>query len=281
MSEVILFNHIPKTAGTTMKHVLWRVVGSDRVLTALGEDHRERVAAMAVELDRDLDRPCAIASHVGFGVERWLPSRHSYPAFTFLRDPVARTTSRYWHYRSVRGGPGAEPVLPLEDWLEEKVLHRYNSQTGFLGGAWTRHHLEGAPLTRASFDSQLLADAKRNLEAHPVVGLAERFDESMLLLRKAYGWPLFKSTYRRVNVGPAGARRAALTARQLEAVRANNELDLELYEFGRELFESRLAAACADREGRLRRYRLANRAYARVYPATVPARVLARSLRRA
>jgi hypothetical protein len=277
VSEVILFNHIPKTAGTTMKHVLWRAVGSDRVLTSLGEDHPERVAAIAARLDRDLERPYAIASHVGFGVERRLPARHSYPAFTFLRDPVQRTISRYWHYRSApRRAAGLEPAQPLEEWLEGEVLHRYNAQTGFLGGLWTRHHLDGEPLERARFDRKLLAAAKRNLETHVVVGLAERFDESMLLLGDAFGWPLRKTTYRRAN---GRSRERELTPRELEAVRANNELDLELYEFGRDLFESRLRARCADRERRLRRYRRANRAYGRVYPVTAPARAVARSLR--
>lgn len=277
VSEVILFNHIPKTAGTTMKHVLWRAVGSDRVLTSLGEDHPDRVAAIAAELDRDLDRPYAIASHVGFGVEERLPARHSYPAFTFLRDPVQRTISRYWHYRSApRRAAGLEPSQPLEEWLQSDVLHRYNSQAGFLSGLWTRHHLDGAPLARSDFDSELLAAAQRNLETHAVVGLAERFDESMLLLRDGFGWPLRKTTYRRAN---GRSRPRELTAAELDAVRANNELDLELYEFGRALFERRLRARCADRELRLRRYRRLNRAYGRVYPVTAPARAVARSLR--
>lgn len=278
MPDVIVFNHIPKTAGTTMKHVLWRAVGSRRVLTSLAEDHRERLAAIAAELDRELERPCAIAHHIGFGIEARLPARHSYRAFTFLRDPVERTVSRYWHYRAAAPrASGREPSEPLEEWLQTDVIHRYNSQAGFLGGLWTRHNLDGAPLQRAAFDDELLAVAKRNLESHAVIGLAERFDESMLLLRGAFGWPLRKTTYRRAN---RSNRQRPLTAAELAAVRANNELDLELYEFGRELFEARLAARCEDRERRLRHFGRLNRAYGRLYPATVPARVVARSLRR-
>jgi hypothetical protein len=281
MAEVILFNHIPKTAGTTMKHVLWRAIGTPRVLISVGEAHGELIPEFAARLDRNLDRRHAIVTHVGFGVERWLPARHSYPAFTFLRDPISRTLSRYWQYRLVLSRTPAKPALSLEEWLDDLVLHRYNAQTGFLSGLWTSHYLEGAPLTREQFDRQALGDAKRNLESHQVVGLTERFDESMLLLRDRFGWPLFKSTYRRVNVISGGSRVSELTGGELEAVRAANELDLELYEFGRELFESQLATRCPDRDRRLHHYRRANTAYTRLYPATIPARRVVRSLRRA
>jgi hypothetical protein len=285
MSEVILFNHIPKSAGSTMKQVLWRAVGSDRVLPSLvHREHRERVAAIATELDRDLDGRYAIASHVGCGVEERLPARHAYPAFTFLRDPIERTLSRYWHYRSGPGSPDPARRLregmSLEEFLEETTMHSYNAQTGFLGGLWARHHLDDEPLTRARFDRKLLAEAKRELEAHRVVGLTERFDETLFLLRRSFGWPLHKTTYRRANVGAARRQAPRPSERELEAVRASNELDIELYELARELFEARLASEGRASERSLRSFRRLNRAYGRVYPATVPARAVARSVRR-
>jgi hypothetical protein len=290
VSEVILFNHIPKSAGSTMKHVLWRAVGADRVLSSLvHRAHRERIAAIAAELDRRLDGRYAVASHVGCGVEEWLPARHSYPAFTLLRDPIERTVSRYWHYRSgpnyrsdagrAAGSKRMPAGMSLERFLDESVLHSFNVQTAFLGGLWARHHLEGAPLTRSRFDERLLAEAKRKLESHAVVGLTERFDETLLLLRDAFGWPRRRTTYRRMNVGSAG-RRSGLGDRDREAVRASNELDIELYEFAQELFESRLAERVSDPDRRVRGFRRLNRAYDRVYPVTLPARALAKSVRR-
>jgi hypothetical protein len=283
VSEVILFNHIPKTAGSTIKHVLWRAVGSDRVLHSLAHGaHRERIAVITAQLDRDLDGPYAVVSHVGCGVERWLPRRHIYPAFTFLRDPEQRVVSRYWHYRAAPHRAGdAERLMSLEEWVERKTLHSFNAQTAFLGGLWARHHLEGVPFERSQFDERLLAEAKRNLESHLVVGLTERFDETLLLLRGAFGWPLRKTAYRRANSGPAPRRRASLSAGERAAVLASNELDADLYRFGRELFESRLAARMSDRDRRLRSFRRLNRAYGRVfYPMTLPARTLARAVRR-
>jgi hypothetical protein len=263
-----------------MKHVLWRVAGGERVLFSgtIGL-HRERIAAIAERLDRPLDAPYAIVAHTGFGVEERLPARHSYRRFTVLRDPVERTVSELFYARDDRGNLPAE--MGLDRFLEEELLRSYNSQTAFLAGLTTRHHLDGMPLRRSQFDRELLERAKRNLEAHEVVGLTERFDETLLLLRNAYGWPLARTLYRRANVGAARRRAPRLAPAQLEAVRAANELDQELYEWGRELFGTRLAAEVPDHPRRLRRFRRLNGAYDRIYPiAYPPARAIVRSARR-
>jgi hypothetical protein len=271
VSEVILFNHIPKTAGTTMNQVLRRAVGGDRVLAAY-PTRRERVAKISRELDRSLDRRFAVASHVGCGIERRLPERHSYPAFTLLRDPLERALSRYWHYRAPKQPQWQRipPGLSLEQFLDVSTRVSFNPQTGFLGGVWAGYFLEGVPVTREQFGPDLLARAKRNLESHAVVGLTERFDETLLLLGAAFGWPRRKLFYRRANVRSTERRSASLTQSERDALLASNELDLELYEFGRELFEARLAEGVPP--GALASFRRMNRAYAGAYPATSRAR---------
>ena len=279
MSEVILFNHIPKTAGSTMKEVLWRAVGGDRVLfaTTIGS-HREQLGEISRRLDRSLDGPYAVVAHTGWGVEAALPSRHCYRPFTVLRDPVQRTVSEFFYARDDRASLPAE--MSLEEYLTDQPLRAYNSQTAFLGGLTARHHLQGEPLSRDRYDAELLERAKRNLEAHEVVGLTERFDETLLLLRDAYGWPVLRTLYRPANVG--AARRTAaprLTESQLDAVRANNELDLALYEHAREVFASRLVKRPLG--PRLRRFRRLNATYARTFPlAHPPTRAIVRGARR-
>ena len=279
MSEVILFNHIPKTAGSTMKEVLWRAVGGERVLfaTRIGA-HLQQLGEIRRRLDRPLEDSYAVVAHTGVGVEVALPERHRYRPFTILRDPVQRTISEFFYARDDRAALPAE--LSLEEYLSEQLLRSYNSQTAFLGGLSARHHLEGEPLSRDRYDAELLARAKSNLEAHDVVGLTERFDETLLLLRHAYGWPVLRTLYRPANVG--AARRTAaprLTEPQLEAVRANNELDLELYDHARELFASRLEELRVD--GRLRRFRRLNATYARAFPlAHPPTRAIVQGARR-
>jgi hypothetical protein len=279
VSEVILFNHIPKTAGTTMNRVLWRAVGRDRVLASY-PTRPERLAEIRRELDRCLDRRHAVASHIGCGIEKRLPERHSYPAFTLLRDPLERTLSRYWHYRAPKqpqqGRDRFPPGLSLEEFLDASPRVSFNAQTGFLGGLWAGYHLDDAPVTREQFGPDLLARAKRSLESHAVVGLTERFDETLLLLGAAFGWPRRKMFYIPANIGSSGRGSAKLTPGERDALLASNRLDLELYEFGRELFEARLEEGVPP--GALASFRRLNRAYAGAYPATSRARGLIASV---
>jgi hypothetical protein len=251
MADVLLFNHIPKTAGSTLRYVLWRVLGRERVLTSttLGR-HRERIEAIGGEIS---DGSYAIVAHTGYGVQDHLPAQHSYSTLTILRDPVQRTISRYNMALS-----DGETEASLEGFLADTVLPSFNSQTAFLGGLWVKHNMQGEPLRRDQFDDALLRRAKRNLETHDVVGLTERFDQTLALLRATQGWPLRKTLYRPANVRP---RAAAPTKGELAALRGSNELDIELYDFAQELFGAR-AVPARD----LRRFDRLNSAYGAIYP---------------
>jgi hypothetical protein len=280
MSEVVLFNHIPKTAGSTMKQVLWRVAGGDRVLfaTTIGS-HRQAIEAIIETIDHPLDTPYAVVAHTGFGVEEHLPARHTYRKYTVLRDPVQRTLSEFFYARDDQGDLPAG--ISLKEFLAEETLRSFNSQTAFLAGLTVGHHLEGVPLERSQFDQDLLERAKSNLESHDVIGLTEHFDEALLLLRDAYGWPLSRTLYRRANVGAARRASPLLSEAELDLVRSSNELDIELYRYAQELFWWRLGTRAPDHAAQIRRFRRLNGIYGRTYPlAYPPAKAVVQSFRR-
>jgi hypothetical protein len=261
MSEVILFDHIPKTAGTTMHRVLQRAVGEERLhySTVLGE-HPEAIARIAAELDRPLDGAAhAVVAHTGCGVEARLPSRHTYSRFTVLREPVARTVSAYFHMHDHGGLPAG---MTFERFLREEPLHTFNSQTAFLGGLAARHHLGGGEITAAEVDRGVLEAALRELAAHDVVGVTDRFDETLLLLRNAYGWKPRQVRYRAANVGRARHVEPP-TAAELRLVRECNQLDRELYEAALALNSAQLAERLPRRKVELARFRRLNGSYQR------------------
>lgn len=270
MAEIVLFNHIHKTAGSTMKHVLWRNCGSERV-AFLMSDHGAGLPDLRRRLEDPARTPRAIVAHTGYGVHERLPAEHDYRQFTMLRDPVDRTVSAFFF---VRDELGVE--IGLDEFLAEMPLESLNSQTAALAGLHADHQIDGRPLACADFDADLLLRAKRNLAAHDVVGLTARFDESLVLLREGYGWPLHRTLYVRANVG-VGRRTGRLSPAQLELVAANNELDLDLYAYAVELFEGRLRVGAPDHAARTRRHRRLNAVYGAAYP---PARALVHSVRR-
>jgi hypothetical protein len=137
--------------------------------------------------------------------------------FSFIRDPLKTCASRFQYnvqYRKKKG-------LVFEEWIQ---------------GEWTRNHqtkmFAGMPDVKKAI--QIIKDKKI------FVGLTERFDESMLLLKALMANNL-NISYQPVNV----ARKNALAERLLstESTRQMlieaNQADLELYDFvKKELFPS-------------------------------------------
>src|SRR5206468_2951310 len=121
---------------------------------------------------------------------------------------------------------------------------------------------------------ELLEEAKRNVSEHfALVGLTERFDESLLLAKEILGWtrPL---PYARRNVTARRPRAEELPAGTVEVIQAHNELDAELYRFARERLDSEVASRGPAFQRRLRTLRLVNAGLGRI-----PSGLLERSAR--
>jgi hypothetical protein len=262
--DILVFNHIKKTAGSTLRHVLFKVYGGRRVhsLYAYPGAHLETFAEHMARLGKALaptqPEVSAIASHAGYGFHERLPQHHRYRLFTMLRDPVHRTISIY-HFVLQNGT--YPPDTTLEAFLED-TERTYNTQTADLGGLMVGATLDGVPLRREDYDEALLERAKANLLAHDVFGLAERFDESLLLAGEVLGWPRRKLAYATVNVGKVRRTRPSLTPAQLERIRDHNRLDSALYAFAAEHFERALRERLPDAVARRRAFQRSNRLYA-------------------
>jgi len=198
-----------------------------------------------------------LRGHMGFGAHRALGRPASY--VTLLRDPVERIIS---HYRYVLRTPG--------HYLHEEVVGRRlglreyaaSDLAGELENGQTRL-LGTADDAVGGVSEATLAAAKRNIGEHFVLaGLAERFDESMLLLRELLDWrrPVL---YDRVNVAPRDAA-GAVDLRTRELIRERNHLDVALYAHCAASLEHRLAEAGAEFMRELRLFRLRNMPHAAV-----------------
>lgn len=282
---LIQFLHIPKTGGLTVAHsVLRRLYKRGEALnTAFNTAWRDEARAVGVRddewdtpglfsgmrrpdliwypeslpqaarryLDLDEEQRARVRVYVGFhieyGLEAYLPGPVS--TFTILREPVDRALSHYYFTAEERRPPG-DPRLAAH--LAECV--EPNLQTRLLAGPQDPDH----PLEPA----EMLAQARENLRACAVAGLTERFDESMLLLRRAYGWrwPL----YERKNVSRKRHPRDAIPPETLRRIAQDNRLDVALYAAARELFVERLARYGPTLRRDLAWYRTLNWIYQRV-----------------
>jgi hypothetical protein len=115
--------------------------------------------------------------------------------------------------------------------------------------------------------TEAIERAKRNLRAFGVVGLTERFNESFILLRRALEWRL--PMYMSVNAA-RGTESGPVDVSAVAAIRARNRLDLELYDFARDLFESAVGRYGASFRRELAGFQALNRIPDTLGPRTPP-----------
>lgn len=260
--RALVFLHIPKTAGSTLRQVIRRHYPPEVICDVPPETWDEVSAARLSQIR-------VLMGHVPFGVHERLSVPADY--VTLLREPVDRIVSLYYYV--VQRGE-AHPLHPLVRGrsLDEFVATRHdqlvNAQVRQLSG------IDREP------DAAALAQAKRNLATGMIAfGTDERFDESLLLFRRALGWR--RVHYRRSNVTARRKRLAELPAGTIAAIERQNALDVELFAFARRLLDERIAAGGDAFADELRRFRRINPLFARVTRGLVAAgRFAPRPLRR-
>jgi len=274
---LILFIHIPKTAGNTMRAILRRQYGRAASLeTHWGPDmppvphlvltadipyltpwYKDRIQPgqpwypeplpLAAQRFQGLpeERRCqirVIRGHMTFGLDHYLPGPTAY--FTLLRHPVDHVLSAY--YYSTHQVP---PVAGLYEQITARI--EGNMQTWIMAGPHDRD-VQPPP-------DEMLEQARHNLGACAVVGLTERFDETLLLLRRAFGWRWPFYAHRNVNKKRPPA--SAIPAEVRHRIEADNALDVALYAAACERFEALIAAYGPSFQRDLRLFRTLNAAW--------------------
>ena len=146
-----------------------------------------------------------------------------------LREPVARFLSSYYFILRRPLHPLHRKLkkerLGVEDYLR-LIPHRHNLQCRLIAG------IEDKVMD----DGPLLEMAKEHLtKSFSVVGICERFEESLMLIAKTFGWDVPFYENRKVSKNRSRVEQTAI-----ELIKEHNRLDLELYEFGKGLFEESL-----------------------------------------
>jgi hypothetical protein len=224
--EALIFLHIPKTAGTTLNRIIEWQYSALSIFTVDPHGIRatpERFKTLSEERRRQLR---VVRGHMVYGIHEFLPQGATY--ITMLRDPVARLLSAYsfilrrplnpMHRKLKRGQLGVEAFIRL-------TPNRQNLQCRILAG-----------IKDVTCDQSVLDIAKENItKSFSVVGLCERFQESLILMAETFGWKIPYYENRKVS-----KVRPALEPSVVNMIREHNQLDMELYEFARKRFEDSL-----------------------------------------
>ena len=252
---MLIFLHLPKTAGQTLVHIMKRQYGLDAVLSLYSSSFGEELRTMPPQ---QMDAIRLISGHLYFGVHSFLPRSSTY--LTMLRDPVDRIISHYYFVRS-------HPTHYLYPLAQQTSLAKFivscnrlepnNDQTRLLAG---KDYLPDS----GECTPEMLTVAKKNLREHfSVVGLTEEFDISLLLFKHILGWkPPF---YIRRNVTKRRPPKEQISKETVGVIEQYNKLDMELYTYGKALFQQQLGAFESTLKNELRVFQALNRSFNQVY----------------
>ena len=225
----LIFLHLPKCAGTTLNRIMeWeynpiRVFSIDPILYLWSYKKLNRWPA------KRLARMQVFKGHMPFGIHNRLPQPSTY--ITFLRDPVERVISAYYFARNYLLHPKHQWIskLTLEEYVRASPNH--NVQCKSISGRPFVGNYAAGPC-----DQETLEMAKENLLRYfSLVGLTERFDEGLAILKIMFGWEIAK--YANFNLTKNRVKKASLPPASVELIKERNKYDVALYEFAVPIFE--------------------------------------------
>ncbi len=226
MDEPIkFFIHIPKTAGLTMQRILAAEYPGESMVSLHDVPDSERLQT----IKSVSDEVRAVAGHISFGAADCLP-RHARP-FTILREPVDRIVSLYHFLKREKAVVGHEKVVQGKLTLTKLAQKQGDHQARYIAGYGPKDDVE---------PGRLVVEAQQNLtEKLAAFGLTERFDESLVLFQRTFGWRL--RGYARQNVTSNRPSVASYSEEQITEIRRHSTVDIEFYKFARREFDRRIS----------------------------------------
>jgi len=220
MEDKIIFLHIPKTAGTSLRNLIEQEYSSSQCLPVYQPWPYQ--PAVLAEMKAKLPAAKILYGHLLFGLHQQLNIEAQY--VTFLRDPIERVISFFNHnayhpnseyHKAIQNGLSLLKLLK-----SERAPQANNLMTRMLAPYQPNDLLD---------DERVFEQALENIDKHfCMVGLMEKFAESVDLLGKKLGWQS-SPEIPHLNV-VSNKHIQEVDAQTQAALEKYNRLDMLLYE---------------------------------------------------
>jgi hypothetical protein len=250
VNRQLLFNHIPKTGGVTLRIILNRVYGEENLFLIQSTDIGASLKLFS-SLSREETAHFAVV--VGHGAELFLPFLDDPFRITILREPVALFLSQYYYLNNTENAGFYEEVNRLDNIEEYLAFAIENGQdnlmTRYLSGSV--RFLADPALTIPSMLKEgdyLLQAAINSLNEYDAIIDLDCFDAGIFTMAGKLGWKKIP-LYRPANRNRKNPGHSALSKGFHERLKEALKWDIALYG---EFKKSGLAAGNATTNGTLK-----------------------------
>jgi hypothetical protein len=238
----LIFVHIPKTAGTSFNAALVAQYAPDNYKVGVWDQRTRSIAEFFALPESERRQLTCVHGHMPYGLHTAIPGEHTY--ISIFRDPVERVLS--WYRRKIRKGQ-----IPAGTSLTEFVQSDdFDVENGMVKRLAGRHagpnrglplnvvsDMAGKPCPGECTAEEFAAASARVLADDFLVGIQERFDETLLFLHHVLKWPapLGNGVH---NCDPNPRR--DWNESDLELIRKRNAHDIALYELVKQKFDDQI-----------------------------------------
>lgn len=239
--NIILFLHIPKTAGTSFLTVLRNVFSDERIIRIISP-HSELEPYFLDLMQSDLSSISCITGHIPRYI--WQKHESEMRIFTLLRHPIDRVFSLYRFLSLASSTELAEigllPGFTFDEFLSTYAPGTYSQVNNGMSRMLSSDRSFNNPDDNAFWNTKALAE---QLPSHLTFlgqtdfGIVEEMGKTLRLIEKSWNIPYEIEEYRENSTS---SERNLLTVENINRIVELNTVDIALYHAACKIFHERV-----------------------------------------